>query len=97
MYVSWKNGTEIIYHLNDAGYVIPSSICQYGANACDYKTVVMDATGGFSGTYEPPSNFEFHILDNSMTICGNWYEDKDDPSGYRWEPDLDEMKDLKEC
>ena len=56
VWVEWKNGTSILYGLNNAGYVIPGSNCIDDYN---YKTVEMDAGGGFSGTYDPPTNFEF--------------------------------------
>ena len=97
IYVSWKNDTYINYNLNNAGDVIPGSICQDG---CDYRTVEMSSTGGFSGTYDPPSNFDFRIIDNSMTICGNWIAGDNykptNPEGpeptlpehYKWQPNV---------
>ena len=39
VYVQWKNGTEILYRLNNAGYVIPGSYC---IDNCNFKTVEMD-------------------------------------------------------
>ena len=106
MYVQWKNGTEILYRLNNAGYVIPGSYC---IDNCNFKTVEMDQSGGFSGTYEPPTNFEFKILDPEKTVCGSWVpkeelkpynpegEEASDLEDYRWLPNEQEMLSLPEC
>lgn len=106
VWVEWKNGTSILYGLNNAGYVIPGSNC---IDDCNYKTVEMDAGGGFSGTYDPPTNFEFKILDPEKTICGSWVpkeefkpynpegEEPSDLDDYRWLPDEAQMQRLPEC